>query len=132
MPGIKPQFQFNPTYISGVLPIFAKVTFAASGVPTLVTSDYASRGVVSITQNGTGDYSFVLESPALQVLAINPTFASSTGIPAAPVVGIKGSYNTTTKTLNVITSDVETPAATNPGSGETLYLTIWVKATTGA
>lgn len=128
----KPQFQFNPTYISGVTAIFAKISFGASGAPTLDTSDFDSLGVESITQNGTGDYSLVLAPPALKFLGLSGTFeVTATGIGAAPSIGIK-SYTASTRTLVIVTSDLETPAATNPASGEVLYLTLFVKGTTGA
>ena len=128
----KPQFQFNPTYISGVQPIFARITFGASGAPTLDTSDFDSMGVESIAQNGTGDYSLVLAPPALKFLGLSGTFeVTATGIGAAPSIGIK-SYTASTRTLVIVTSDLESPAATNPASGEVLYLTLFVKGTTGA
>ena len=128
----KPQFQFNPTYISGVTAIFAKISFGASGAPTLDTSDFDSLGVESITQNGTGDYSLVLAPPALKFLGLSGTFeVTATGIGAAPSIGIK-SYTASTRTLVIVTSDLETPAATNPASGEVLHLILFVKGTTGA
>lgn len=131
----KPQFQFNPSYVSGITPIFAKVTFGASGAPTLSTSAGQATGITSIAggaaASSTGVYTIVLNGPFSSFLGASAVFeVTATGIGASPIMGIK-SYTASTRTLVITFSDVETPAATDPASGEILHLTLFMKNTAG-
>ena len=55
---------FNQSFslIPGLVKIFARVTFAASGVPTLVAAQ--SKGVVSVTRDAQGLFTFVFGTQA--------------------------------------------------------------------
>lgn len=132
----KPQFQFNPTYISGVLPIFVKVSIGASGAPTLGTGAGAGEalGVTSVSggtaASATGTYTFVLDGPVAKVLGASMIVQNAAGIPTVPFIGIK-SFTAATNTLVLVTSDADTPAATDPVNGDVLFITLFVKNTAG-
>jgi hypothetical protein len=71
--------QFQGTLQKGVVTLYAKVTFDAGGVPTLVTSEVInaltspvtinpSNGFASVTKTGTGAYTFLLQDPYVRML----------------------------------------------------------------
>lgn len=130
----KPQFQFSPTYISGVVPIFVKVSIGASGAPTLGTGAGEALGVTSVSGGtaaaATGTYTFVLDGPVAKVLGASMIVQNAAGIPTVPFIGIK-SFTAATNTLVLVTSDADTPAATDPVSGDVLFITLFVKNTAG-
>lgn len=74
--------QFQGTLQKGVVTLYAKVTFDAGGVPTLVTSEVInpltspvtinpSNGFASVTQVGSGLYDFVLQDPYVRLLGFS-------------------------------------------------------------
>jgi hypothetical protein len=73
--------QFQGTLQKGVVTLFAKVTFDAGGVPTLVTSEVInagsspvtinpSNGFASVAQLSGGAYDFFLQDPYVRLLAL--------------------------------------------------------------
>lgn len=106
--------------------LFAKVTIGAAGAPTLVSA--SSKGVASIARNSAGDYTLTLGDSYTKLFSIRCTVQNSTGIPAAPTMGIKAqSVNTTgAGTVEVVfagptNSSTTTLVATDPASGDTLW-----------
>jgi len=124
--------QFPQTYEKVVVTAYANVTFAASGVPTLVTAN--SKGVLGITQNGTGDYTFTFGTTSngaiqrdvyVKLLQVNSVFqgaSSGASAPAAPIISVRTNSVSTagTASLRVLTIDYA-GAAANPASGEIGY-----------
>lgn len=122
---------------SGVVDLVLECSFGASGAVTLTTEDadgvQASYGIQSITKESTaGQYTIVFGNATQtykfqRCLGIFPVFNSSTTAPAAPVVTILTDAVKASGSLTVQCWDLETPAATNPASGETLSMTIRLK-----
>lgn len=124
------------TLAPGVVKVFARVTFGAAGAPTLVTSSTnsgsPSRGVVSVTRNGAGIFTFVFGtlSSSLDVynalLGYNVTYDTigAPGVPAAPLNYLSGNAVSTvgSASLQLTFLDADTPAATDPGNGEAIYV----------
>jgi len=114
-------FQFNYTYERDMVTIHAKVAIGASGAPTLNTT--LSKGIVSITRNSAGQYTLVMKDQMNKLMSVEACVLSSTGISASPNVGVKtDNVNGTTPSVTIVCSTGGT--ATDPGSGETLLLTI--------
>jgi hypothetical protein len=107
--------------------IFAQVTIGASGAPTL---NYGGGYISGIVRNSAGDYTLTFRDVWPRLLGVTCSVSASSGVPAAPVLGIKSNLVATSKTLEIVFSDVETPAATDPANGEILFLDIAVKNST--
>lgn len=123
--------QFQVTLEKRVTDIYAKVTFGTSGAPTLVAS--GSKGVLSVTRNSAGTYTFVFGvtqngAKALDVyyklVATSVTFDTSgtSAAPAAPGLYIKSNQVNVANTASlqiVLTNTSGT--ATDPASTEIGY-----------
>lgn len=84
-----------------------------------------SKGIASVAQNGTGDYTLTLQDTYYQffnVVGVFDTSGASSTAPLAPNLWVKAQDVGSAKTLNFITGDYTNGAATNPASGEVLYL----------
>lgn len=135
MASSKPQFQFYPGYITGVTPLFAKVTFGVSGAPTLGTAAGDAVGIASITggtaAGSAGVYTITLDGPFQKFLGASAVFeVTATGIGGAPIMGVK-TFTPSTGVLVVTFSDTASPSATDPTSGDILHLTLFMKNTIG-
>lgn len=118
--------------------VFARVTFGAAGAPTLVTAQ--SKGVVSVTRNGAGIFTFVFGTQAgmldvyYQLLNAQVLFDTigAPGVPAAPLMYLSGNAVATPAScsLQVTFTDADTPAATDPGNGEAAYFEFTFKNST--
>ena len=115
------------TYSSERMPthIFAKVTFGSSGAPTLTANPF----ITSCTRNSAGDYTFVFTDVWNALLGVSVVFDSGSSLPAAPAMNIQSNLVATaaSKSLEIVFSDLETPAATDPASGEIAYLDFVMK-----
>lgn len=89
--------QFSGTLQKGVVTLFAKVTFDAAGVPTLVTSEVInplsspvtinpSNGFASVSQLGSGAYEFFLQDPYVRMLAFTGIKTDAGSNIAIPVI----------------------------------------------
>lgn len=117
--------QFRYGFQAKPCDLFAKITIGASGAPTLVTAGGVSAGIKSITRNGAGDYTLTFSDGYKTFLFMDAMFQSASGIPAAPSVGLKGAPVPGTAsggTVRFVCSTAGGGAATDPGSGETMYL----------
>lgn len=123
------------TLAPAVVKIFARVTFGATGAPTLVNtaaSGWASKGVVSVTRNSQGVFTFVFGTQAgmldvypylLGVHVLSDTIGAA-GVPAAPLYYLSGNSVATAGTcsLQLTFTDDASATATDPGSGEAIYV----------
>lgn len=95
-----------------------------------------SKGIASITQNGTGDYTLTFQDSYVKLLAFSGAFdeTSNSGIaPLAPVLWIKSESVGSPAgagTLNFITGGYAAGAATNPAANEILKLEIHLSNST--
>lgn len=126
----KPQVQFGQAYVTGVVDVYAKVSFGASGAPTLSTAAGEALGVTTVTRASAGLYSFTFAGPFQKILAADVIYeVTATGIGAAPGLGIR-SFTPSTGILLLTTFDLESPAATDPASGDVGYFHFVFKNTT--
>lgn len=122
--------QFRLALEPSVVDLFLKVTFAASGVPTLVTSTTlpdgqvvnASKGITSFAQTGTGAYTITLQDNYIRLLMLKGIYVSASSAPAAPGIYVvaDGSATLNAPTITIVTTSGGTP--TNPASGEAVLL----------
>lgn len=70
-----------------VVDLWAKVSFGASGAPTLDTNN-DSKGIASITRNDTGSYTLVLQDNYYRFLGANCVFDAGADGPAAPTMSV--------------------------------------------
>lgn len=125
-----------------VVKIFARVTFGAAGAPTLVQgATFLSKGVVSVTRNSQGLFTFVFGTQAgmLDVypylLGVNVTWdatGNAGGAPAAPLYAVSSNAVATAASCSAQISffDADTPAVTDPASGEAAWFEFTFKNST--
>lgn len=130
------------TLAPAVVKVFARVTFAGSGACTLVQgATFLSKGVVSVTHDGTGLYTFVFgtQTGMLDVypylLGVNVTWdasGNSGSAPAAPFYAVSANSVATAGTCSAQLAffDADTPAATDPASGEAMWVEFTFKNST--
>lgn len=134
------------TLEKGVNKVYARISFAASGVPTLVTTLTVggknvgnSKGVYSISQNGTGDYSLILQDTYVKLLAFQGSFDETSNSGTAPLCGSVWVHTQTVNTaaaagqggtIRFVTGGYAAGAATNPASTEILMLEITLSNST--
>lgn len=121
--------QFRLSLEKQVVDIFAKVTYGASGAPTLDTS--VSKGVVSVTKNSTGVYTFVFGTNASmldtynKLLGVHVTYdgsGDSDAAPDAPLWNITDNSIATVGSASIqITFRNTSGTATNPSQNEVMY-----------
>lgn len=108
--------------------IYARFSIGATGDPTLVTTNGQSKGVLSVTRNGAGDYTIAFGTNAggfsvpdhySKLLWFDFKFllASTTAL-AAPVAKLTVDSIATAGTLQFGFFDLETPALTELANGE--------------
>lgn len=118
--------QFRFSMHKDVVDIFAHVTFGVAGAPTLDTAN--SPGIVSVTRNSTGNYTFVFGTNSQlaldtynYLLRIGATFQSSSA-PAAPSVYITNNSISTVGVASITLQFNAAGVATDPASGEQVFL----------
>lgn len=118
----EPSFHNEP----GRVTLDAKITFGASGAPTLTRGQF----ITSITRTSTGLYVLTTSGPFSRFLGLTGVFLVST-VPAANMGLSVVSAVTTTgaitfKTLAADNSATPAPVVIDPASGEILYLQVYV------
>lgn len=100
--------QFSFSMIKQTWSIYAKCTFGSAGAVTLVQgSPAASPGVVSVTKNATGEYTFVFGTQAgmldvwPRLLHASVVFVSASGEAAAPIMSITTDSSATAGTCSI-------------------------------
>lgn len=120
--------QFQLAMEKKVESIFAEVTFAGGGAPTLVTAN--SKGIISVEHLGVGKYSFVFGSTAptqidtyYKLLGVNHVFQTTGAAPAAPGMVIT---DNSTSIADVGSMDVvfmnAAGVATDPADTEKVFI----------
>lgn len=137
--------QFVNTLTKGVTKLFARVTFGATGAPTLVTAGFASQGVVSVTRDAQGLFTFVFGTQAgmldvyYKLLGVNVLFdaiatTSSAGdSPTAPFYYLTANAVATPGSCSLqlgfcATANSATPI--DPAQGEAIYVEFTLKNST--
>jgi hypothetical protein len=101
--------------------VFCSFSVGASGAPTLLIPN--SKGIKSIVRNSAGNYTLTFQDNFVKFLGMDMIVQNSSGIAAAPNVGlISANVQTVPGTLNFVTSSAG--SATDPASGDTVYLSI--------
>lgn len=121
--------QFQLTQEKRVTSIFAKVSFGATGAPTLSSSN--SKGVLSVTRDNPGTYTFVFGSGSgvsqqldsyVKLMGVNVVFNSGVAAPVAPTLYIAADNtgSNSLASLQIVLVD-DTFSAADPASGEIGY-----------
>ena len=119
--------QFPLAFEKQVKSVFAKVAFGAAGAPTL--SEVDSKGILSVTKDGTGDYIFKFGSAQptildsyVKLLGINVLFNSGGAAPAAPICYViqDNSADSSIAEIEIGVADYA-GALADPASGEIGY-----------
>lgn len=120
--------QFSGTLEKGVIVLSPKISFGASGAPTLSTSH--GKGVSTVSRTSTGLYVLTLQDTYVALLGFVGSYdatGSSGAAPLAPIVFCKTNAVTTPATggtITFVTGDYVNGAVADPASGEILMLTI--------
>lgn len=119
-------FQFRYSYDRDMVEIWGSATIGSSGA----VSSYSGTGISSIVKESTaGQYTINLVDSFNSLKMVSSLVKNSSGIPASPIMGLVSEQvsSLTAPKLVVQFSDVETPAATNPASGDVIYFHITLK-----
>lgn len=114
------------TFEAKVAKVFCKVTFGSTGAPTLDAVN--SKGIVNITRNGAGDYTIVFGTKLgmldtyVKLLGMKHVFNSGSSAPAAPGMYIKANSLSVVGTSSVRLVFNAAGTATDPASGEIVYI----------
>jgi len=120
--------QFQLTQEKRVTSIYAKVAFGATGAPTLSASN--SKGVLSVTRNSAGTYTFVFGSGSgvslqkdsyVKLLSAGVVLNSGASAPAAPGMYIKADNTSSNSQASIQIVMNAAGTATDPASGEIGY-----------
>ena len=122
-------FQFAKALEKEVVTLFARCTFGASGAVTLVASQ--SRGIVSVTKNSTGVYTFVFGTLSatgnildtynklLYAGVLFDAIGNGGTAPAAPLMYLTANAVATVGTASLqVTLTNSSGTATNPANTE--------------
>jgi hypothetical protein len=120
--------QFRGALEKGTVDLFAKITVSGGGAPTLVTAN--SKGFTSITRNSPGNYTLQLQDKYQRLLGFKVGFQSESGIAAAPNVGLSGAPGVAGATPVVQFVCSLGGVATDPASGETMYVAVTLSNST--
>jgi hypothetical protein len=132
--------QFVNTLAKGVNKIFATVSFGATGAPTIVNTGFVSQGIVSVTRNSQGVFTFVFGTQAsmldtyYKLLGVNVVFntVGTATVPAAPLYYISGNSIATvgTSSIQLTFTDKAQAGVADPASGEVAYFEFTFKNST--
>lgn len=116
--------QFVYGLVKGRVQLYARVTFGASGAPTLDATN--SKGFKSITRTGAGAYDLVLQDTYQRVLGLKHICVNATA-PASPSMYLKTDSVSTAASpkMQVVFNSAGT--ATDPGNGEEVRLVVTLK-----
>lgn len=132
-------FQFRYSYQRDLVDIHAKISFGASGAPTLVTASSGqqgtvslAKGIVSITRNSAGKYTLVLKDNYFQLMGMQAAFVGVSGVPAAPIVNVFSEQvsNVTTPSLIIQCLDAAGAAADPDDTSSMLLHLVFMNAST--
>lgn len=117
--------QFRYSLVKAVVDLYGQVAIGASGAPTISVAN--SKGISSIVRNSAGRYTITLQDSYYGLLDVQHKFLNATA-PAAPLMFIV-SQAVTNNSAPVVVIQFTNAAgtATDPGSGELMYLQIALK-----
>lgn len=118
--------QFRLSLEKSIVDLYAQVTIGATGAPTLVAA--SSKGIASISRSSAGDYVLTLSDKYVGLLDFSVITQNATGISASADVGIKAQSVASAKTIEFVCSTGG--VATDPASGDRLFIKISLKAST--
>jgi hypothetical protein len=112
-------FQFRYSYERDLTDLFAVITIAGSGVPTLAQG----KGIASVTRNSAGDYTIALRDNFNLLMGMDSFVKNATGVPTS-IIGLKTDSvsSSTAPLVRIVCSVAGTP--TDPVSGDTLYISL--------
>lgn len=122
MPNYNYRSQFNYSFSAKPVVLRGKITFGASGAPTLVSG--TGMGITSVVRNSAGTYTIDLGRAFTNLMAVDvmPVAASA---PAAPVVRVAADNVASASLHNLqIVFSVAAGTATDPASGEAVLIEI--------
>jgi hypothetical protein len=132
--------QFVNCLQKGVTKIFANVTFGAAGAPTIVRDGFVSQGLVSVTRDNQGIFTFVFGTQAgmldvyYKLLNVSVLFDTigTVGAPAAPLYYLSGNAVATAAScsLQLTFTDDAGATPTDPADGEGAYFEFTFKNST--
>lgn len=116
--------QFNFSNSAKPVTLRAKVSIGASGAPTLVSG--TGRGIASVVRVSAGLYDITLDRAFNGLMMMNVMPIAPSGVSAAPIINVVSEQVATASApkIRIQTNDADTPAATDPASGESLMLEI--------
>jgi hypothetical protein len=122
MPNVNLRSQFHYSNAGAFTKLLVKVSIGAAGAPTIVSG--TGMGITSITRVSAGKYTILLSNPYNSLLGVD-SINRATAAPAAPVVCI-ATDTVTSATAPALQLQCYNNAgtATDPASGEVLYLAI--------
>lgn len=127
--------QFVNTTEPVIVQLYARITFGATGAPTLVAA--SSKGIRSVTRNSAGVYTIVMGNAATidtykQLMFIKHVFDESSNSGTAPTApGMYILANNVAAAAGSIQIEFNSAGtATDPASTEAVYLEITLKNST--
>jgi hypothetical protein len=120
--------QFTQSNAAGLTKLLLKVSIGAAGAPTIAVG--TGMGIKSIVRNSAGQYTINLSKPFTQLLDIRSSSLSGVVAPASPTLNLVTDA-VASKTAPAVTLQYRNSgAATDPASGEILYLEIELNSST--
>jgi hypothetical protein len=126
------------TLAPGIVKLFARVSFGAAGAPTLSATE--SKGIVSVTRNSQGLFTFVFGTQAgmldvyykLKNVSVIFNTVASAAVPAAPLYYISADSTATAATcsLQLTFTDKAQAGVADPASGEIALIEFTFKNST--
>ena len=105
-------YQFRYSYQRDIYEIFMKVTFGATGAPTLTYG----KGITSISRVSAGKYTITLSDKYIKLLMANKMGVSATSPAAEEFYVVSDGSASSTPTIGV--QFAAAGVATDPGNGE--------------
>lgn len=114
--------QFSKSYAAGRNVILARISFGASGAPTLVSG--TGMGISSVVRTSAGKYTIAFNQASPALLIVKHIFNSGSAAPASSGLYIAADNTSSASApgINVVFNAAGTP--TDPASGEVVLLEI--------
>ena len=115
--------EFRLSLEKRVVNLYGKITFGATGAPTLDTAN--SKGIASVTRTSAGLFVLTLSDRYVKLLDFGWAFKlAAASFPAAPNCQVTADTLTTTRTITVQFANPAGTTATDPASGEVVYFNV--------
>lgn len=120
--------QFRYSLEKAVVDLYCRVTFGATGAPTLDKAN--SKGIASISRTSTGLFVITLQDTYQRVLHVGCVFKVASGAPAAPGMYLTADAVGTLSAPTITLQFNAAGTATDPASGEEVKLHIALRNST--